>query len=375
MYVRWSCLLFLAAIPFVSSAQVLAPVVVSTNTTIRVMAANLTTSNFQRYETPGLNIMKGLQPDVVAIQEFNYQSATYPKNSDAGFREMLDNTFGTNFVYFREGGSKSIPNGVISRFPILTNGVWDDIELSDREFVWAKLDIPGTNELYVVSVHLKASDDSASTTKRANQATALKSLVQSNFPASAFVVIAGDFNIHSSTEAALTTFEQFLSDFPIPTDGVSGSSTNMNTNASRSKRFDYVLPSFLLSSNQVPTVIGSKSFSNGLVFDSRVYTPLPSPILFEDSGATNMQHMAVVKDFQIDYTVTNYVTVTSPRLELLSNNLMGWSGQSNVTYTVQASSNLTAWATAGSATSSSSNFVFTIPGGVPHPSFYRVMYP
>jgi len=35
------------------------------------------------------------------------------------------------------------------------------------------------------------------------------------------------------------------------------------------------------------------------VFDSRVYTPLSdvAPVLSTDSAATNMQHMAVVRDF------------------------------------------------------------------------------
>jgi hypothetical protein len=45
--------------------------------------------------------------------------------------------------------------------------------------------------------------------------------------------------------------------------------------------------------------IGSQSFANGLVFDSRIYTPLAdvAPVLQSDCAATNMQHMAVVRDF------------------------------------------------------------------------------
>jgi hypothetical protein len=46
-------------------------------------------------------------------------------------------------------------------------------------------------------------------------------------------------------------------------------------------------------------VIGSSSFANGLVADTRVYTPISeiSPALASDSGAASMQHMAIVKDF------------------------------------------------------------------------------
>ena len=111
--------IFLLSLAGHLSAQ--APVVVETNATVRIMAANLTSGNNQRYETPGLNIFKGLKPDVVAVQEFNYASTSGAGiNTSAAFREMLDRAFGTNFVYFREAvGGYTIPNGVISRWPIL----------------------------------------------------------------------------------------------------------------------------------------------------------------------------------------------------------------------------------------------------------------
>ena len=41
---------------------------------LRVMTANLTSGNAQKYESPGLDILQGLQPDIVAIQEFNYSN-------------------------------------------------------------------------------------------------------------------------------------------------------------------------------------------------------------------------------------------------------------------------------------------------------------
>ncbi|MBP7825603.1 MAG: endonuclease, partial [Verrucomicrobia bacterium] len=64
---------------------------------LRVVAANLTSGTRQQYETAGLNILRGLQPDIVALQEFNYSN-----NTPANFRQMVDATWGTNFHYFRE---------------------------------------------------------------------------------------------------------------------------------------------------------------------------------------------------------------------------------------------------------------------------------
>ncbi len=364
----WSCLFLLAAIPSLSSAQT-APVVVSTNTTIRIMASNLTSGNLSRYESPGLNILKALKPDVVAVQEFKYTSATQGENTANAFREMIDNTFGTNFVYFRESG-KTIPNGIISRYPILSSGIWDDTIVPDREFVWARLDIPGTNDLYVVSVHLYTQ----SSTDRNTQANTIRTNIQAQFPPSAFIVVAGDFNADSRTESCMTTFKTFLSDTYQPVDQ---SGTNKNTNAGRTKPYDYVLPSFSLNSNHVVTVIGANSFPNGLVFDSRVYTPLSevAPVISTDSAAFNMQHMGVVKDFRISHTVTNYITVTPPYFTSVSTNLLRWAGQSNITYSVNLSTNLLEWLPVGTASSTSNLISFSLTNNPSHRSFYRVSYP
>jgi endonuclease/exonuclease/phosphatase family metal-dependent hydrolase len=342
----------------------------TTNTTIRIMASNLSSGNYQRYETAGMNILKGLKPDVVAMQEFNYASATLGTNTTAALREMIDKTFGTNFVYFRQT-SVNIPNGIISRYPIVNSGVWDDTTLSDRDFVWAQIDIPGTNDLYVVSVHLKASSGSSS--QRASQAGTLKSLIQANFPANGYVVVAGDCNLYSTGEACYTTLTSFLSDpSPVPND----SAGDADTNEPRSERYDYVFASPSLSALRVSSVIGSRSFTNGLVFDSAVYPALSdvSPVQSGDSHVTGMQHMGVIKDFKITYTVADPV-VTAPQLTLTSPTILQWQGSPNTTYKVQLSTNLTSWPTSIPVTSTSGNFSFTNQSPDPNQTFYRVVYP
>ncbi len=184
-----------------------------TNLNLRVMSANLN-GNTQNYQPFALRIFEGLKPDVVAIQEFNYDSTNgLGNNTPAAFREMIDTAFGTNFVYMRETGSYNIPNGIISRYPILASGQWTDSLVNDRGFAWAQIDLPGTNELYVVSVHLYSS---GTATDRNTEAAAIKTQIQNNFPAAAWVVVAGDFNTSSRSEAAISTFSTFLSDSPIP---------------------------------------------------------------------------------------------------------------------------------------------------------------
>jgi len=115
--------------------------------------------------------------------------------------------------------------------------------------------------------------------------------------------VAGDINTDSRGESAITTFKTFLSDSPVPTDSVSGG--DPDTNLNRNKPYDYVLPSFTFAAKQTNVLVGTHSFPNGLVFDSRVYPNLAeaSPVLLNDSA--NGQHMAVIKDFSVGVSGTN----------------------------------------------------------------------
>ena len=146
-------------------------------------------------------------------------------------------------------------------------------------------------------------------------------------------MLAGDFNTDSRTESAMVTLDSFLSDYPIPTDAEVGG--NSNTSVNRNHPHDYVLPSFAFADLETTSVFPSHSFSNGLVFDSQVYTPLSnvSPVLYGDSS--NAQHMAVLKDFWIPYTITGSSTdtpaiTTPPQSQTVD-------VTSNATFTVVAS--------------------------------------
>ncbi|HNM45820.1 MAG TPA: endonuclease/exonuclease/phosphatase family protein, partial [Candidatus Sumerlaeota bacterium] len=257
-------------------------------TRIRLMAANITSGNNQSYDPGhGTRIFQGLDPDIIMIQEFNYGS-----DSTTDIRNFVNLAFGSSFQYFREAGG-GIPNGVISRYPILEAGEWEDTNVSDREFVWAKIDVPGDKNLWAISVHLLTSSSS----NRNNQATLLKNFINAKpIPATDYLVIGGDFNTDNRTESCINTLSSLVvTSGPYPSDGTSNSS-RFNTNAGRNKPYDWVLVNSTLSQYGTGVVIGSRTFTNGLVFDSRVYSPLSevSPVLSGDSGATNMQHMAVV---------------------------------------------------------------------------------
>lgn len=340
----------------------LVPVPVVTNSPVRMVAANLT-GNSQRYEAFATRIFQGLKPDIVAIQEFNVGA-----NTAAEVRQMVNTAFGPSFHYFRETGAQ-IPNGVISRWPILASGEWPDPQVSNRDFVWARLDIPGPHDLYVVSVHLHSSGGASS---RRLEAEALKARISANFPAGAYVVVAGDFNFDSRTEAGMGVFKTFLVDDPVPVDGRG----DPDTNNGRTKPYDFVLTSANWRTNLVPTrlIAGGQPFSNGLVFDSRVYTPLSevAPVQAADSG--NAQHMAVVKDFSVRHSVTNWIEVSPPKLEL-QGNLLRWNSPAGLSWRVELTTNLNAWSTLGRAESAGTSYTFPPPTDLPGASLIRVVYP
>jgi hypothetical protein len=45
-------------------------------------------------------------------------------------------------------------NGIISRWPIIESGEWDDPLTATRDFVWARSDVPGPKDLWAVRMHL-----------------------------------------------------------------------------------------------------------------------------------------------------------------------------------------------------------------------------
>jgi len=106
--------------------------------------------------------------------------------------------FGEGFYYAREI-NKQIPNGVISRWPIIDAGYWNDTRVSNREFVWAQIDLPGTVDLWAVSVHFLTT----SSGDRASEALQVVNYVSQNIPDGDYLVIGGDLNTNSETEQAV----------------------------------------------------------------------------------------------------------------------------------------------------------------------------
>jgi endonuclease/exonuclease/phosphatase family metal-dependent hydrolase len=270
------------AAPIDAAADVPTDVQKPTGTIVRLMSANLTSGTQQSYEDPGIRIFQGLKPDVVMIQEFNYAT---------GQHALVDAAFGTSFSYYVEP-SGNIPNGIVSRFPIVSSGTWVDASVSDRGFAWALIQLPDATDLLAVSVHLLTTG----TTQRDTEAKQLVSYIEANIPQGAYLAIGGDLNTDATDEPALADLGALVVVTPpYPADQYG----NTNTSTNRNRPHDWVLVGPGLQAHAVDTWVGASIYPAGLVFDSRVYTPLSevAPVLSTDSAAPGMQHMAVVKDF------------------------------------------------------------------------------
>lgn len=281
----FSSVLFVSLLAFSASAS-------SEGTRIRVMTANISSGSRQSYDGgEGVRIFQGLKPDVVMIQEFNYGD-----NSASAIGGFVATAFSAEYSYYREGESTDqIPNGVISRFPIVQSGEWNDSEMPNRDFAWARIDIPGSSDLWAISVHLSAKKSDA----RTREARSLVKLVQENIPPTDYVVLGGDFNVTTRTDSVITTLGEVVSERAAPTDSEGISETNMT----RRKNYDWVLSNSAFAAFEVPVKIaGSElAYPSGLVFLSTTFPNLDAvkPIQPSDSVAPGMQHLPVLKDFLI----------------------------------------------------------------------------
>lgn len=263
---------------------------------MRTMTGNITSGSEQSYdEGHGIRIFQAFAPQIALVQEMRYRG-----NTEADIREFVDKAFGKNFYYFREpaNGDGKIPNGIVSAWPILESGVLDDPTIDNRGVAWARIQLPEGKILWAFSGHF--SHDGAG--RRARAAEVIVDFVMKRAKGDDFVLLGADANTTSRKEAAMEMLKHVLSDANVPVDqqGRDGTSTN------RTKPYDILMPNKALEKHHVCLEIlagggDALRFPHGLVFDSRNFRPLSAlpPVQAGDSGASNMQHMAVIKDFLI----------------------------------------------------------------------------
>ncbi len=251
---------------------------------VRLMAANITSGNAQAYEEPGVRIFRALKPDVVMLQEFNVEG----QSRDA----FVQNAFGAGYTHCVESDS-SIPNGVVSRFPIVASGEWRNTSPNaNRDYAWARIDVPGPKNLLVVSVHLRTKGG-----PRAIEEAELVNYMRGALGSDDMAVLGGDFNHDAHASPSMAGADAFLAmSAPLPQnmDGRPSTSSNLR------KTLDHLFVSPALMKMERAVTLGGKTFDHGLVFTSDMASRDEiAPVLPRDSFAVSMQHMPIVRDFQL----------------------------------------------------------------------------
>ncbi|MEJ7599879.1 MAG: lamin tail domain-containing protein [Kofleriaceae bacterium] len=317
---------------------------------LRVMAGNLTGASSRYDDGAGIRIFQGIRPDVALVQEFRYT---------AGSRAFVDTAFGPEFQFVE--GAGNIRNAVVSRYPIVESGEWDDPSVGDRGFTWARIDVPGPTDLWAVSLHLLTSSSSA----RNTEARALVQRITAVVPSTDWLVLGGDLNTSSRSESAISTLGQVIetaSPYPADRNG------DGDTNASRSKPYDWLLANDDLDARETPVVVGGSSFTNGLVVDTRAYSPITelAPARSGDSGTRDMQHMGVVRDFDLPSETGATLHVDAPnggeQWAVGSAHMITWTSNAVDTVDIDYAANGTTFKRIASAVASSGSFAWTVPG-------------
>lgn len=251
--------------------------------TFTVATANLSDSTTQAYDDPGIRHLQALDPDILAVQEFNYRGGTTA--------DLVRRMFPKNDRDFcRERGGARLPNGVVSRYPIVAWGQWEDPYVKNRQLFWTTVRLPGGTKVHVVSVHLVQNRAN----RRIPEADYLVQCIREKFPRNDYIVLCGDLNTSSRETGVMAVLGRVFDLARVPAD----QRGNPNTNTPRTHPYDVVLPNRALAPCEVRTVFGGQTFPDGLVFDTRLWSRPPFPSRRSDSDA-NLQHLPVMKTFRI----------------------------------------------------------------------------
>ena len=135
----------------------------------------------------------------------------------------MTQTSGPKYEFAKENGT-GIPNGIVSRYPIVAEGEWDDPTQTNRDFAWAKIRLSNGRNLWAVSVHLKAGGARAI---RQKQAEELVRRLRANIPDEDYLVLGGDLNTADRAEPCIAKLgEIFQTAGPHPADQMGDQDTN-----------------------------------------------------------------------------------------------------------------------------------------------------
>ncbi len=284
--------------------------------------------------------LRHLDPDIIALNEI-----------PNGFQYEMTNWMTAFFPAYQlavsPGGDNALRSGVISRFPITRSHSWlENASLTNygydgtytRDLFEAEITVPGATEpVHVFTTHLKSAADVDAQRRRAAECSAI-----SNHFATVFIptngyrpyLLTGDLNediaipmsqnlqaiqrLTNATGLKLTT----------PLNPFTLANFTHSIQGSMDARFDYVMPSGLLSSN----IANSQIFRTDLL-----PPPLPSNLNSNDDIVAS-DHLPVVMVFNYpDPLLLTSLSMSNQTVTLT------WPALIGRKFSVLSSTNLTTW--------------------------------
>jgi len=305
-----------------------------------------------------------LDPDIITFNEIpvtnncTAQMVDFVKAYRPGYY-LVTNSADDGFIH----------SVILSRFPIVSSTSW--LHGSDltpygysgsgftRDLFEAQISVPGfPSPLHVFVVHLKSGQDTTSAAKRSAEAGAVSNFFATIYlPANAAqpYLLSGDLNedltrppasnpqslqrlVGGPTGLQLTTaINPFTS---------SELTWSIQDTDGLTRRYDYILPCALLSSN----IVSSQVFRTDLL------SPTP-PNLYGTDDTTASDHLPVFMVFANPFNTPFRLLSVAVSNQIVS---LKWESVSNRQYRVETSSNLTVWAPlATNLVATGANFTFS----------------
>jgi endonuclease/exonuclease/phosphatase family metal-dependent hydrolase len=320
-----------------------------------------------------------LNPDIITFQEIPVTNNCTAQMPDfvAAFRpgfQLVTNSADDGYIH----------SAIISRFPIVTSRSWlHGAELApygytnanpspyfSRDLFEAQIAVPGFPQpLHVFTAHLKSGQAGPESSKRAAEAGAVSNFFATTYPAAYGqqpYVLSGDLNedilrppdsdpqslqrlVNAATGLQLATPVNPFTDSEL--------TISIRDAAGLTRRYDYVLPCGMLSSN----VVSSQVFRTDLL------VPLPPNLYSDDENASD--HLPVFMVFANPFNAPFRLLSLGLTNQLVS---LKWETTSNRQYHLETSSNLTLWTpwvTNLTATGADLAFTTNVSGEI---KFFRV---
>ena len=308
--------------------------------------------------------MQYLDPDIITFNEIPVTN-----NCTAQMADFVTAWRPGYYLVTNSADDGYIHSVILSRFPIVSST--SRLHGSDlapygytgsgftRDLFEAQISVPGLSQpLHVFVVHLKSGQDADSAAKRSAEAGAV-----SNFFATVYLpanggqpcVLSGDMNEDIVRQPASNPQSiQRLVGAPTglhlatAVNPFTGSELtwSIQDTGGLTRRYDYILPCAMLSSN----IVSSQVFRTDLL------APLP-PNLYGNDDTTASDHLPVLMVFGDPFNVPFRLLAIGVTNQIVS---LQWESAGNRQYNVETSSNLTAWTPlATNLTATGDNFTFS----------------